>query len=147
MQYNLPILSSVTRNQEASTNQMLMGLEVEYHRRRRREAQRNRRANQDDRERDLRREVDRNARNTARSLLSDEDRVQIRHTNTAAHASSRRAENSLHTEHWWDHVAQLNLSQVPASLGLHWNRVCKHCSVKASASHLFVSFLTEPARC
>ena len=141
MQCNLPFLSSATRHQEASTERMLTGLEVEYHRRRRREAQRKRRANQDDRERDLQREINRNARSTARALLSDEERVHIRDADTAAHTSSRSAaENSVHMEHWWDHVAQLNLSQVPAGLGLHWNRVCKYCGIKVSTSHWFITF-------
>ena len=126
---------------------MLTTLDAEYHRRLRRDAQRNRRANQDDHERDVQREINRNIRSTARALLSDEDREQIRDMDTAAHSSSRRAvQNSIHMEHWWEHVAQLNLSQVPAGLGLHWNRICKYCGIKVSSSYWFITFLTDPAR-
>ena len=137
--------SSVHRHQEAATDRMLTTLDAEHHRERRRVAQRDRRAMQDDRERDLGREIDRNARSTARALLSGEDGVQIRNIDTAADSSSRTAaQNSVRTGHWWDHVAQLNLSQVPDGLGLHWNRVCKYCGIKVSASVLwFISFLTH----
>jgi hypothetical protein len=100
-------------NDEASTDAMLGQIEVEYHRRFRREAQRARRAVQDDHQRELTREADSAARQVARAQQTDEERATHRTVNTAGRAASRNpAVQSPNAEKWWERVHQLNLSQV-----------------------------------
>ncbi|KAJ6611526.1 hypothetical protein B0H10DRAFT_359241 [Mycena sp. CBHHK59/15] len=79
----------------------------------RRDAQRSRRARENSSDRELRRKDNTTARRTAR--------------NTA------EVQSSNSSEHWWVRMAQLNSSETKLSLGLHWNRTCKHCGIKVLA--------------
>lgn len=126
----------------------------EYQRRLRREAQRQRRLNENDSDREARRKQNTSAHRLSRSLLSDDLALEIRQENSRTRALSRsmlsdtrRAEilqKDRHAYHnqkvahlpnhandrWWDRVAILNTSQTPTSLGLRWNRCCKTCGIK-----------------
>jgi hypothetical protein len=114
---------------------MLSHLDTEYHRSIRREAQRQRRANQDSDSRDLRRKNDSDARRSARDSLQDEDRARIRVADSVAHSSARNTvtiANASNGERWWIRVSMLNSNQNATPLGLKWNRVCKHCGIKVN---------------
>lgn len=122
---------------------------VEFYRHRRRQQQRIRRANEDNSTRDLRRNKDANARKSARDLLTDSDRGEIRHLDTDARRTARdNLDNSPRAEirqrdtaahrsarlnpadkPWWDRVAVLNSSQEIEPVGLRWNKKCKHCGI------------------
>ncbi|KAJ7914220.1 hypothetical protein B0H13DRAFT_449161 [Mycena leptocephala] len=121
----------------------------------RREAQRDRRTNLDNSDRDLKRKHNTVARQLSRSLLPDHRVTEIRRINTATRAGGRamlddpqraviretdrnahqirytgRSANVENTK-WWERVAVLNTSQTAPFLGLRWNRVCKTCGIKA----------------
>jgi hypothetical protein len=115
-------------DQETSTDQLLTEIDVEHHRHARREAQRERRVNQDTNERDLTRKNNTDARRKAKVSLAIVDRARIRSADAAAHGASRTAtQQAPETEHWWTRIHQLNSSQIPTNLGLHWNRTSKYC--------------------
>ncbi|KAJ6548311.1 hypothetical protein B0H10DRAFT_827437 [Mycena sp. CBHHK59/15] len=95
---------------EARTDDMLTSIQIESHRRLRRDAQRSRRARENSSDRESRRKNNTAARRTAR--------------NTA------EVQSSNSSEPWWVRMAQLNSSETKPSLGLHWNRTCKHCGIK-----------------
>jgi hypothetical protein len=98
---------------------MLSHLDTEYHRSIRREAQRQRRANQDSDSRDLRRKNDSDARRSARDSLQDEDRARIRVADSVAHSSARNTvTNASNGERWWTRVSMLNSNQNATPLGL-----------------------------
>lgn len=103
----------VSRPEESTTDEMLATIEVESQRRLRREAQRSRRARENSVDRDSRQRKDAAVHKAAR--------------NAATHGLAR---DSTSSQNWWDHLAQLNRAGTKPSVGLHWNRTCKHCGIK-----------------
>ncbi|KAF8164583.1 hypothetical protein K438DRAFT_1857673, partial [Mycena galopus ATCC 62051] len=143
-----PTMEDQSHNQE-ETNE-------ERRRRLQREAQRKRRALEDDQDREARRNQETMARRTARSLLPDDRVNQIRQHDSESRTQhrvllppNRRAEIQQHdrTTHltryhtsnsfrsagtqWWDRIGTLNASEIAKPLGLRWNRSCKVCGIKA----------------
>jgi hypothetical protein len=102
---------------------MISYMDTEYYRQIRREAQRKRRANEHNQERNSRRKNDSDAHRIARDLLSVDDRTRIRFADTSARASVRNTTYPRAVENWWDRVVQLNSCQTMTPVGLGWNRV------------------------
>jgi hypothetical protein len=105
--------------------------DAEYHRQLRRAAQQERRSIESPFETDSRRQKNSASRRIARSLLSEDRRIDIQRTNTANRAARRSVQSTHSTgEVWWNRVAALDASEAVQPLRLRWNRTCKICGIK-----------------
>ncbi|KAJ7840780.1 hypothetical protein B0H13DRAFT_146965 [Mycena leptocephala] len=105
---------------------------VEYRRRLRREAQRDRRSQQDVVERESLTHENTIARRAARLSLAPEKQAEIRRQNATTYRNKAALiRQGPHEEQWWDRVARLNVVQNPQPLSIRWNRVCNICGITA----------------